>query len=121
MCVLHPPQSGLFTCAAAPSVCNGYVEVVLTQPVSTFFARVLGRNTMTVGVRAVVGGTPAANVPCVTTLKTGTLKGLDQTAGTITMPGCTVNVSANAAFTGVEFDVSSPNGDGSPVAGQQHA
>jgi hypothetical protein len=47
--VHNPPISGSFT--GDPK----YVEVILSRPVPTFFARLFGRNTMTVGGRAVAG------------------------------------------------------------------
>jgi hypothetical protein len=47
--VHRPPTSGSFIGNTK------YVEVLVSRPVSTFFARLFGRNTMTVGARAVAG------------------------------------------------------------------
>ena len=59
--VHHPPTSGAFTGDA------GYVEVIVSEPTSTFFGRILGWTSMTPGARAVAG--TSNNLACIITLR----------------------------------------------------
>jgi hypothetical protein len=79
--VNHPPASGSFT--GDPS----YVEVILSRPVATFFARLFGRNTMTVGARATAGGVITPN--CIQALSASDPAAIDVRASVIAA-NCTI-------------------------------
>ena len=104
--VSHPPVSGPFTGSAS------YVEVVVSEPTSTFFGNILGWASMTPGARAVAGESSGPN--CIITLGGPTASPESFTLGnsTLTMPGCNVanagdmvttnpNATIAAAGTGV--------------------
>jgi Flp pilus assembly protein TadG len=61
VCLYHPPQTGPFNCANLPGDCTSFVEAVVSQQKTTFFARVLGRFVMTPAARAVAGVSPGPN------------------------------------------------------------
>jgi Flp pilus assembly protein TadG len=58
--VHHPPTLGSF------SGQSGYVEVIVSEPTSTFFGRILSRTSMTPSARAVAG--TSNNLACIITL-----------------------------------------------------
>jgi hypothetical protein len=78
-----PPKSGPY--AGNPN----YVEVIVSNPVNTFFIQVLGINpTQTVQARAVAGFEPVAAAEGVAALDAGALPGLQVTGGgTLTVQG----------------------------------
>jgi Flp pilus assembly protein TadG len=88
--VNHPPASGAFTGNA------GYVEVIVSEPTSTFFGKILGWASMTPGARAVAG--TSNNLACITTLapsRTSPFYSLEIGNSTFTLNGCGVAVGGN--------------------------
>jgi Flp pilus assembly protein TadG len=61
VCINHPPVNGPFNCTNLPGDCNSFVEAIVSQQTGTFFARILGRLTMTPAARAVAGVSPGPN------------------------------------------------------------
>ncbi len=51
-----PPQSGAHSCANDATNCNKFLEVIISQPTPTFFARILNINQLGAYGRAVAGG-----------------------------------------------------------------
>lgn len=102
-----PPQNGYHTN-------NGYVEAIITQPNPTYFMKLFGKNSMTIGARA-VAGTPGYANNCIY---------LDDTTGydlkvqgsfTINAPGCGIYVNStnpqsvlSASGTGSALTIDSP-------------
>jgi len=58
-----PPTSGSYTCAVAPSICNDYIQVVITSNVKTYFAVILGVQQITNKVTAVARAKPGVPSP----------------------------------------------------------
>ncbi len=88
--VHHPPTSGAFNGN------SGYVEVIVSEPTSTFFGKILGWASMTPGARAVAG--TSNNLACVTTLapsRTSPFNSLEIGNSTLTLNGCDVAVGGN--------------------------
>jgi hypothetical protein len=82
--VNHPPASGAF-------IGNlGYVEVIVSEPTSTFFGKILGWASMTPGARAVAG--TSNNLACIITLKASGTSPYSLEIGntTMTLNGCGV-------------------------------
>jgi Flp pilus assembly protein TadG len=105
----HSPTSGAFN-----GNCN-YVEAVVSRSVPTHFLRAFnGTSGMTVTARAVAGGVES-KPPCIVTINPAdNVKGIDISAGTITMPGCVVQDNATGGsamtITGTMLDVHRPAG-----------
>jgi Flp pilus assembly protein TadG len=101
----NPPLSGPF---AGDSK---YVEAIVQETTSTFFATVLGFATMTPGARAVAG--MSSSTTCLATLSSGN-SSLSIGNGTLNLPGCSVQdaggldaTNPNASITNSpEIDVS---------------
>jgi hypothetical protein len=51
-----PPQGGAHSCANDAANCNRFLEVIISQPTPTFFARILAINQLAAYGRAVAGG-----------------------------------------------------------------
>jgi len=79
-----------------------YVEVIVSEATSTFFASVLGLTSMTPGARAVAGLTSSG--ACLIVLGTGTTA-LSIGNTTIDMPGCTVEDGGNLETTNINADI----------------
>jgi hypothetical protein len=91
--VNHPPLSGPFRCAVAPTTCTNYVEVVASESTGTFFGRLFGFMSLTPGGRAVAGTSPST--ACVTALEDS---GTAFQAGnnfTLTAPSCDLALNGN--------------------------
>jgi hypothetical protein len=91
--VNNPPANGPFNCANSPADCHKYVEVLVSRPMSTFFARMFGSTTMNVGSRAVAG--PGGDVHgCIYALSTTGNSAfpiaLNVASATIQVPDCSV-------------------------------
>jgi Flp pilus assembly protein TadG len=117
--VVHwPPTSGPFTGSTT------HVEVIVSEPTSTFFGVVLGWTSMTPGARAVAGASPGLN--CIITLSSDATS-LDIGNSTLTMPGCSVadNGGLNTANPNTTIDARSIGltgtcaGQACPQANQQ--
>jgi len=66
VCINHPPDplniyNSPFNCTNLPGDCMSFVEAIVSQQTGTFFARILGRLTMTPAARAVAGVSPGPN------------------------------------------------------------
>ena len=95
--ISRPPVSGLHIGD------NSYVEVVVSKPTPTFFARIFGNTSLTVSARAVAG--PEEGTGCVYALETADLKYTTEfsvaASGTnINVPNC--DIVDNANFTVVK-------------------
>jgi hypothetical protein len=111
--VNHPPKSGPYTGQSQS------VEVILSQPVSTFFMPVLGPSSMTVSARAVAGPGSAG---CVYALNTNDPKYTTEldvggSSGTvINVPDCAIvsngnfTVSSGNSVTASSIAVTAPSG-----------
>ena len=88
--VNHPPTSGPFSGNAL------FVEAIVEQQVPTFFARVLGKNTVNVGARAVAGLT---SLPGCMVVLDPTFSNSYSANGSahVTLPSCSVIVNSNAS------------------------
>ena len=91
VCIYHPPVSG-------PNAGNSnFVEAVVTQRMSTFFAAMLTLTTLNPGARAVAG--PGPGPDCLVVLKPLSINsapwGLDIGNMTINTPSCSVTINQN--------------------------
>ena len=113
--VNKPPATGPFAGNAK------YVEVIITQPVSTFFATILGTNSVSVRERAVAG--PEDSSGCIYALNTGDTKypieleiGDGKNATVINVPKCSIvtngnlTVNTGAAVTALNVAVTAASG-----------
>jgi len=98
-----------------------YVEVIITQPLSTFFATILGSNSVSVRERAVAG--PEDSSGCIYALNTGDAKypieleiGDGKNATVINVPKCSIvtngnlTVNTGAAVTALNVAVTAASG-----------
>jgi len=73
----------------------GFVEVVIDQPVPTFFMNVFNINSVTVGARAVAGTIP--NPACLIALDPSAKGSFDvQGAAQVNTPNCGIHINSNA-------------------------
>lgn len=91
------------TCTAPYAGNANYVEVILSLPTGTFFARVLGLDSMTPGARAVAGFAAISNPACLIAL--GPPSGSNPvltTSGNVTVnaPGCAMEANGNVGMNG---------------------
>ena len=74
--VSHPPASGEFACASAPTICNQYVQVIITSRVKTNLAAVVGlrqiSNTVQSIARVSPGGSSSSFYPNSSVVTTNT-------------------------------------------------
>ena len=102
--VHHPPASGAFSGNA------GYVEVIVSEPTSTFFGTILGWASLTPGARAVAG--TANNLACFITLGASGSPpySLEMGNSTLSLNGC-------GAAVGGSLNAFNPNStiDGTPL------
>lgn len=80
------PQNGFHTSV-------GYAEVLITQPNPTFFLRLFGRNTMTIGTRA-VAGSPGFATNCIFLMDPTDYDFKVQGSFKLNAPGCGVYVNS---------------------------
>ncbi len=93
--VNNPPLSGPHagSCSSTPANCN-YVEVVVTQPLPTFFLRMVGvTSTATIAARAVAYNTAG---DCIFALDPSMSGALSLLLGIINTPSCAVIVDSNS-------------------------
>jgi hypothetical protein len=101
-----PPQA-----PSSFSGMTGYVEVLVSQVKPTFFMRVLGQATMAVATRATAGY--GSSAVCITALAPSGNGLFIVGNGSVTAPGCTVNVKSNANVTAAtSIDLVGPYGSG---------
>ena len=74
---------------------SGYVEVIATRSVPTYFMRVLSFSAMSVGARAVAGLRPSQG--CVYTLDTSGVDVSLSGSGTLSVPSCGVVVNSSSS------------------------
>lgn len=90
--VSHPPVTGLHIGD------NNYVEVVISKPTATFFAKIFGQSAVNVSARAVAG--PDEGAGCVFALNTADTKypiefNLSQSGTHISVPNCAIVTNGN--------------------------
>lgn len=61
--VYQPPMDGAYSCASLPTDCQKYIQVKLTTHVNTWFASILGVNSLTNKVTAVARAENRARTP----------------------------------------------------------
>src|SRR5581483_3006839 len=105
-----PPQSGTHSCAN-DSRCNSFIEVIISNPQPTFFAKTLGITSWTVSGRAVAGGfSPAVfamqslqgdiSSSIINGNPTGTVSGSACTRGSFQVNGSGFTITGEAAANG---------------------
>lgn len=94
--VNNPPLSGPHDCASDAN-CSEYVEVIISQPQTTFFAKIFGIRSATVRTRA-VGYGGASGFDCIYALNPSTNNAYDQSSGSAsTQANCGIIVDSTSS------------------------